>query len=333
MTGRINPGGSLANYPNPPTTSYQLEYKKSQDSAWIPWSVPINVGAGSTDVPVTVHLGQLRGNSSYDVRLVANKAFGEGNSTTAPQTFQTLPVPPTIDAFSSSGSTATTIDLNAQIDPHGAPTSYKFEYGTTTSYGSEAPVPAGELEGAQGDLPASVHLENLEKGAVYHFRVVATNATGTSVTGDQTFNFYPPSCPNASLRQQTGSDFLPDCRAYELVSPGETGNIILVATGVPAPYATSPARFSFGGFLGGIEGTEPTNGVNADTYVATRTNTGWESKYVGIRGSEAESTSQSVGSLGLDEFLDFARGRQPASNAPYVWDADGNFVGRWPATC
>ena len=71
--------------------------------------------------------------------------------------------------------------------------------------------------------------------------------------------------------------------------------------------------------------------MNADTYVATRTNTGWESKYVGIRGSEAESTSQSVGSLGLDEFLDFARGRQPASNAPYVWDAGGSFVGRWPA--
>ena len=61
---------------------------------------------------------------------------------------------------------------------------------------------------------------------------------------DQTFNFNPPECPNAHMRQQTGGSYLPDCRAYELVSPGNAGGVVMFPnTARPSPYATNPARF------------------------------------------------------------------------------------------
>lgn len=339
VTATINPGGPVGTYPNPPTTTYQLEYKKSADSTWLKWGKPIDVGFGFANVPVTIHLGKQDGNTSYDVRVVANKAYGdfekvsEGSDVTAPQSFQTLPVRPTIQGFSTSALTGSSVDLNAQIHPHGADTTYRFEYGSTISYGSSAPVPDGEIPAASTVQSVSAHIEGLERGVVYHFRVVATNATGTTTSGDQTFNYFPPSCPNETLRQQTGSGYLPDCRAYELVSPGDAGNIILLSGGIPAPYASSPPRLSYRGVLGDVAGTEPTDSTEFNTYIATRTGTGWVSTYVGVKSYENLSETPLVGDLGLNTFLNRRDQGFPgySSKIPYIWDSQGNSLGRWPA--
>ena len=68
-------------------------------------------------------------------------------------------------------------------------------------------------------VPIEVHLEHLQSGLTYHFRLVAENSEGTNSSEDQTFGFYPSPCPNELLRQESGSGGLPDCRGYELVSP------------------------------------------------------------------------------------------------------------------
>ena len=69
---------------------------------------------------------------------------------------------------------------------------------------------------------------------------------------DHTFNFYPPSCPNENVRQQTQANYLPDCRAYELVSPGDAGGTQLYPVGPNTGYATNPSRFSFTGLFSTI---------------------------------------------------------------------------------
>ena len=97
----------------------------------------------------------------------------------------------------------------------------------------------------------TVHLGDLE-GIVYHFRVLAVNTWGTTATSDRTFNFFPPSCPNSVLRQKTGSSYLPDCRAYELVSPGLAGNILLGAV-LGSRYAQNPSLFLYIGLAGVLE--------------------------------------------------------------------------------
>ena len=68
----------------------------------------------------------------------------------------------------------------------------------------------------------TAHIEGFEPGVI-HFRVVAENQWGTTVSPDSTFSFSPPDCPNSHVRQQTNANYLPDCRAYELVSPGKRG--------------------------------------------------------------------------------------------------------------
>ena len=115
--------------------------------------------------------------------------------------------------------------------------------------------PHGEItDELTADHSVEVELTGLQPNVTYHFRVVAENEYGEALSEDQTFSFHPPNCPNAHLRQITNSSNLPDCRAYELVSPADAGGTSLFPAGPNSPEATNPARFAFGGFLGSIPG-------------------------------------------------------------------------------
>jgi hypothetical protein len=78
--------------------------------------------------------------------------------------------------------------LQAQVAPNGRETTYQFEYGPTTAYGSSVPAPAGAVGSGEGpvQVPAA-ELSGLTVGATYHFRVVANNAFGTVDGPDHTF--------------------------------------------------------------------------------------------------------------------------------------------------
>jgi hypothetical protein len=107
--------------------------------------------------------------------------------------------------------------LNGQLNVgKGVATSYYFEYGTTSAYGFATTPASGE-----GNIHASVQLEGLQSDTEYHFRVVATNANGTSYGRDATF---------ATLSGFTG---LPDGRGYEMVSPvsNADGDVYFPGTG------------------------------------------------------------------------------------------------------
>ena len=93
-----------------------------------------------------------------------------------------VPAATTLPAAGLSQSSAT---LAATVLPHGTPTSYHFEYGTTTSYGSAtATVNAGARPGPQA---AFASISGLSAGTTYHYRVVATSASGTVPGSDATF--------------------------------------------------------------------------------------------------------------------------------------------------
>ena len=75
--------------------------------------------------------------------------------------------------------------LHGTVNPNGASTTYFFQWGLTTSYGTNgAPVSAGRGVRALGiSRPAT----GLVQGTTYHYRLVATNEFGTTVGGDRTF--------------------------------------------------------------------------------------------------------------------------------------------------
>ena len=95
---------------------------------------------------------------------------------------------PFVTTNTASGVTPSGATLNGSVDPAGQATTYQFSYGTTTNYGSVAPSPAG-YAGGPGTRPVteSASLTGLRPGTTYHYRIEATNATGTTYGPDQTF--------------------------------------------------------------------------------------------------------------------------------------------------
>jgi hypothetical protein len=276
LNGSLNPAGV--------DTSYYFQY--GFDTSYGQTTPIGDAGSnpGEASVPAIV-VNALQSNLTYHYRIVASNSFGTTYG--QDQAFIT-PGAPSIDDLSSANLTATSADLNAQVNPDGVDTTYRFEYGPTTAYGQVAPVPDGTLSASNSDQAIGVHLDNLVSHIVYHYQLVATNADGTTASGDHTFNFYPPPCPNESVRQQTQANFLPDCRAYELVSPGDAGGTQLYPFGPNTGYATNPSRFSYAGLYSTIPGSggSPIDGAG-DLYVATRTDTGWVSRYVGWPSTQA----------------------------------------------
>jgi hypothetical protein len=99
----------------------------------------------------------------------------------------------------------------------------------------------------------------------------------------------PANCPNAAIREQQGSTFLPDCRAYEMVSPIEkSGNQAVVDNSGTPLYSRA-----------GVDGnaiTYSTTGAMGESFrglqlftSGTRTATGWTAK-AAIPGPEAGIT-------------------------------------------
>jgi hypothetical protein len=80
---------------------------------------------------------------------------------------------------------AGTATLNGMVTPNGAPTSAWFEWGSNSIYGQRTVVT--NLGGTSQVLLVSAPISNLTSSALYHYRVVASNALGGVTGPDQVF--------------------------------------------------------------------------------------------------------------------------------------------------
>ena len=79
----------------------------------------------------------------------------------------------------------TSATLNGTVNPNGESTNYYFEYGTDTSYGST--TESTSAGSGTTNVSVSVEITGLTSGTTYHFRLVATNSSGTTYGIDVTF--------------------------------------------------------------------------------------------------------------------------------------------------
>jgi len=189
IAGTIDPEGVVG-------TRSHFEY--GTDTNYGNVTPDVSVGSGSAPVAASESLADLAPGTTYHFRLVGSNP--QGSLVGPDRTFTTDPVQAGVDIDGvpfGSGMTVDTATLNGTLNPSGAATSYHFEYGTTTGYGTN--TPDGNAGSTSGDTPVSVPLTGLQPGTAYHFRLVADNGVGGAVQGaDATFTTAPATPPSAS---------------------------------------------------------------------------------------------------------------------------------------
>jgi hypothetical protein len=173
VSGTVNPGGQSA--------SWYVEYGTS--TSYGSQSASASAGAGSANVAVSRALSGLASGTTYHYRVVATN--GAGTSRGADGLFTTSAAPAVVTGAATSV-TPTSATLNGSVDPNGRATTWFFEYGTSTSYGTRTAVKSAGSGTRATQVNASV--TRLRTGVTYHYRLVATNASGTTVGRDRTFS-------------------------------------------------------------------------------------------------------------------------------------------------
>ncbi len=180
ISAELDPGeeeGSL-----PAGSKVRFEYRLKSDEDWTPTPDQDVTAAGSYADNIT----GLEPNRTYEVRAVGSNALALSASDPAKVT--TLGIPPAVDTSAATDVTETGAVLNGIVNPFGAQTTYHFEYGATTAYGARIPAGIDAVAGNNyGPKKFSRRLFGLAPGTTYHFRLVATNATGTTEGQDRTF--------------------------------------------------------------------------------------------------------------------------------------------------
>jgi streptogramin lyase len=77
--------------------------------------------------------------------------------------------------------------LKGTVNPEGSATSYWFEYGKTTSYGTKIPVSPESAGSGTSKVAVSEVATGLSQSTEYHFRIVAESEAGTVEGEDATF--------------------------------------------------------------------------------------------------------------------------------------------------
>jgi NHL repeat-containing protein len=241
LNGTVNPGGA-------PVSECLFEYVDAagyEPSAPNPYAtgstVPCveseaDIGAGTEPFAVHANVTGLSTASDYHFRLIANP----GGISTEGEDELLVTAGPLIESEWAVSVGAAEATLAAEIDPRGAATTYHLEYGKAGGP-FEAVTPESEPIGSGSSaVKVEAHVGGLQQGADYAYRFVATsgcnalNPSELCVFEGPEERFHtattqpeaPQTCPNEAFRGGASAR-LPDCRAYEMVSPVDKngGNI------------------------------------------------------------------------------------------------------------
>jgi hypothetical protein len=283
LDGTVNPDEAGA-------ATCRFEWGTSESFGNLAPCEPETVANGGSPAAVHANLTGLSPDTTYFYRLVASNANGT-NPGEASQEQEFSTPGPGIREASVTNLASTSATFQASIDPHGAPATYYFQYGTTTGYGSDVPAPPGEAIGSGAgalDVPAH-HVQGLQPATVYHYRVVVVSESkpgelSTFHGSDQTF-----------VTQTAAVTELPDGRHWEMVSPPdkqgarihpitEEGVLQAAAGGTAISYLTDlPTEL------------EPEGFTNQAQVLSTRGPNGWTTRDIALPHSSAPGKSSGEG--------------------------------------
>ncbi len=169
--------------------------------------------------------------------------------------------PPVTVTSAATAVTPTSATLNGTVNPNGLATTWYFEWGTTTAYGNTTAVTSA----GTGTSTVSVNagITGLTGGVTYHYRLVATNADGTSYGTDLTFTYGAAVVTTAAVLSIT---------ATSAVSGGNVtsdGGYTVTARGVCWGTSANPT----------ISGNHTTDGSGTGTFTSNITGLSANTQY------------------------------------------------------
>jgi len=187
--------------PNGQSTTYYFEYG-TKSGTYTNTTTPESAGSGMTQKTVSTTITGLMPGTTYYYRVIASNAGGKLTGAEFPYYSQH----PGISYLAPEEVLSKEATLRAEVDTHGLSAKYYFEYGTTTSYGNKVPLTAKEINEAEEPkvITVSEVATGLKAGTLYHYRLVAENAKGTTQGTDQTFTTQPA----VTLRYKGGGESL-----------------------------------------------------------------------------------------------------------------------------
>jgi hypothetical protein len=193
LTGYIDPAGG------PAVTECAIEYGTSTEysSGKVPCETSTPISAPSEVIATLTGLQPL---TSYHYRFVARNEngtnYGQDQTVEPPAVFAVTTSPAMNITSADAGLTG-----SFQVDPEGGETHYYFEWGLSSTYGSKTPEASVASDGLH---EVSDTVSAFSFYTLYHYRIVATDALGTTYGPDRTLRTEPPGLPQISGTAASG---------------------------------------------------------------------------------------------------------------------------------
>lgn len=265
-----------------------------------------SAGAGSTGItngPLSAPnnrnsaIGQSPYAYSASSPKVPNTTWDETNYWVDVNVTTTATTPPAVTITAATSVTGSGATLNGTVNPESQATTYQFNYGTTTAYGSSTSSASAGSGGVA--VNESATLTGLIGNTTYHYQIQATNAGGTSFSSDQTFTTV--TTPLSIITTSLGNGFT-----------GTAYSQTVSAVGGIVPYTWSISSGSLPGWATLNSSTGVISGIpNA---------TGTTSFTVEVTDGIGETTTQAL-SITIATSLSITSGSLPQGAVNYAYTA------------
>jgi hypothetical protein len=164
------------------------------------WQADLWMGSAWSTVSIEGNSGEYRAIACGGGNCTAVGSAWPGGHQTAAAAGVGPPVAESLQATAVGNGNAT---LNAALDAFGNETTYQFEYGPTTAYGTKVPSTPGKLAPGYHVEAVKAAVSGLKEGTTYHYRIVATSSAGTAYGADRiitphTWALVAPATPSGS---------------------------------------------------------------------------------------------------------------------------------------